>query len=72
MALTDVADGLEALGKLTSFWLFVGVPSYRTRQLTAFRGASPPGKALLLLEAILAAVLGLGLPTLLIWLIVSW
>ena len=71
MAIGDIADALEALGKFGSFWLFLGAPSYRTRQLAEFRAATLSGKLLRTLEAGIAAALGLGLPALLVWLIVD-
>lgn len=71
MALTDLADGIEALGKFGRFWLFVGVSSYRARQWADFRAATVPGKALRVLEAMITAAVGLGLPALLVWLILD-
>jgi hypothetical protein len=51
------------------FWAFLFSPKYRTRVLDSWRQAGLGMPSLKVLEALIATMVGVGLPLLVIWLI---
>ena len=67
----DGLDLFEAGWLLFGFWRFVLSRSYRTRVLHKWREASTPHKWLGVLEAVIATVVGLGIPILVVYLLLG-
>ena len=71
MSWADATDLIETGWYFTAFWAFLLKPSFRRAKLDQFRRASRSARARQLLDAALATVIGLGLPGLIVWLIVT-
>jgi hypothetical protein len=69
--LDDLADAGEAVVHFVRFWGAVFRPDYRAQLADAWQRASVVAKGWMVLEGIISAVVGLGIPALLVWLIFS-
>ena len=67
----DLADAGEVLTYLLGFWAFLFNAKFRARCLQTWATASPRMRLLHGLEAVIATVVGLGVPALLAWLIAT-
>ena len=69
--LADLADTGEVLGYLVRFLGAVVSPRYRGELIDAWTQARPGPRALMALEGMIAAVIGLGVPLVLGWVLYS-
>jgi hypothetical protein len=51
------------------FWAFLFSPKYRTSTLRTWRGAGRPERGWILVEGVVATLVGVGLPVLIAWLV---
>ena len=57
-----MSDGVEALGYLAGFWLFLFSARFRNAWLSDFRSASIPSRILMLLGATMSFGIGAATP----------
>ncbi len=56
-------------GYIFGFWAFLFSPKYRANTLHTWRDAGWAMRSMMILEAVVATLVGLGLPLLIIWLL---
>ncbi|MGH7629502.1 MAG: hypothetical protein ACREOF_08925 [Gemmatimonadales bacterium] len=59
------------LGYIVGFWAFLFSPTYRAHVLRTWHAAGWPKRGLLLLDGVVAIIVGVGLPLFLGWLLVA-
>jgi hypothetical protein len=67
--MADLGDTGEILRYLVGFWAFLLSPRYRVRTLHACRHAGRGQRGWMILEGVVATLVGLGLPLLIAWLL---
>jgi uncharacterized membrane protein HdeD (DUF308 family) len=69
VALADLGDAGEILAYLVGFWAFLFSPAYRARTLNTWRHADRAQRGWMVLDGVVATLVGLGLPLLIVWLL---
>jgi hypothetical protein len=69
--LNDLADAGEAVVHFVRFWGAVFRPDDRARLADAWERSGVVAKGWMVLEGIISAAVGLGIPALLVWVIFS-
>lgn len=67
--LADLGDTGEVLRYLVGFWAFLLSPRYRDSTLRAWRDGDRTQRLWMLLEGVVATLLGVGIPLLIAWLL---
>lgn len=67
--LADLGDTGEVVWYLVGFWAFLLSPKYRTTALAKWRQAGTGTRSLMIIDGVVATIVGLGLPTLIVWLL---
>ena len=67
--LADLGDAGEVVRHLVGFWAFLFSPKYRTSVLDRWRHAGAGTRSLMVVEGLVATIVGVGLPLLLAWLL---
>jgi hypothetical protein len=67
--MADLGDAGEILTYLVGFWAFLLSPRYRARTLHAWRRAGRGQRGWMMLDGVVATLVGLGLPLLAAWLL---
>jgi hypothetical protein len=67
----DLGDAGEILGYVVGFWAFLFSPRYRARTLHSWRHADRAQRGWMMLDGVVAMLIGLGLPLLIAWLLVK-
>jgi hypothetical protein len=63
----DLGDAGEVLRYLVGFWAFLFSPQYRTDVLHRWRHAGKGTRSLMVIEGLVATIVGVGLPLLIAW-----
>ena len=67
--MADLGDSGEILTYLVGFWAFLLSPRYRGRTLDAWRHADRRQRGWMVLDGVVATLVGLGLPLLAAWIL---
>ena len=67
----ELLETLESAGLAAGFWGFLLSSRYRERCRARWRSATGSGRAAMVLNGALGMVIGLGLPALLVYLLLS-
>ena len=66
--LADLGDAGDVVRYLVGFWAFLFSPKYRTSALHRWRHAGAGTRSLMVIEGLIATIVGMGLPLLIAWL----
>ena len=69
--MAELLDTVETAGYLLGFWGFVFSSKYRAQVLARWRTADAAKRGRLALDGIIATIVGLGLPGLIIWILLT-
>jgi len=67
--MADLGDAGEVLTYLVGFWAFLFSPRYRARTRDAWRHAGRAQRGWMVLDGVVATLIGLGLPLLVAWIL---
>jgi hypothetical protein len=67
--LADLGDAGEAIRYLIGFWAFLFSPKYRAGVLRRWHHADEGTRSLMVIEGLVATVVGLALPLFIAWLL---
>jgi hypothetical protein len=65
--LADLGDAGDVVRYLVGFWAFLFSPKYRTGALHRWHHASPGTRSLMVIEGLIATIVGVGIPLLVAW-----